>query len=92
MAGVDNTLRLSEFHGVGIEDLEQHLFFCETIWDAKNVQDKVLNSAQLATTFRGCALVWYMKLQIITPTGHARTLAEIKKSLLKDFKNPKLEL
>jgi hypothetical protein len=47
--------------------------------------------AQLATTFRGRALVWYMKLQSIMPTGQARTLAEIKKALLKEFKNPKSE-
>jgi hypothetical protein len=46
---------------------------------------------QLATTFRGCALVWYMKLQSIMPTGQARTLVEIKQVLLKEFKNPKSE-
>jgi hypothetical protein len=69
MAGVDNTLRLPEFQGVGSEDPEQHLFVCETIWATKNVQDEVVKIAQLATTFRGHALVWYMKLQSITPTG-----------------------
>jgi hypothetical protein len=46
---------------------------------------------QLATTFRGHALVWYMKLQSIMPIGQARTLVEIKKVLLKEFKNPKSE-
>jgi hypothetical protein len=50
-----------------------------------------VNIAQLATMFRGCALVWYMKLQGITATSQARNLAEIKKVLLKEFKkmNPK---
>jgi hypothetical protein len=43
---------------------------------------------QLATMFRGHALVWYMKLQGITPTRQARTLEEIKQALLKEFKNP----
>jgi hypothetical protein len=62
MAGVDNTLRLLEFQGVGSEDPEQHLFFCETIWFAKNVQDEAMKIAQLATNFRGCVLVWYMQL------------------------------
>jgi hypothetical protein len=69
MAGVDNTLRLPEFQGVGSEDPEQHLFVCETIWAAKNVQDEAVKIAQLETTFRGRALVWYMKLQSTTPTG-----------------------
>jgi hypothetical protein len=91
MAGVDNTLRLPEFQGVGSEDPEQHLFVCETIWAAKNVQDEAVKIVQLETTFRGCALVWYMKLQSITPTGQARTLAEIRQALLKEFKKPKSE-
>jgi hypothetical protein len=62
MARIDNTLRLVEFKGVGLEDPEQHLFFCETVWAAKNIQDEVVKIAQLATMFRGHALVWYMKL------------------------------
>jgi hypothetical protein len=40
MAGVDNTLRLPEFKGVGLEDLKQHLFFCEIVWAAKNIRDE----------------------------------------------------
>jgi hypothetical protein len=67
------------------------LFVCEIVWATKNIQDEAVKIAQLATTFRGRALVWYMKLQSITPTGQARTLAEIKKALLKEFKNPKSE-
>jgi hypothetical protein len=87
MVGVDNTLRLLEFKGVGLEDSEQHLFVCETVRAAKNIQDEAVKIAQLATTFRGRALVWYMKLQSITPTRQARTLEEIKKALLKEFKS-----
>jgi hypothetical protein len=45
MVGLDNTLTLFEFQGVGSEDLDQHLFVCETIWVAKNVQDEALNIA-----------------------------------------------
>jgi hypothetical protein len=67
------------------------MFVCETIWVAKNVQDEVVKIAQLETTFRGCALVWYMKLQSTTPTGQARTLTEIRKALLKEFKKTKSE-
>jgi hypothetical protein len=68
MAGLDNTLKLPEFQGVGSKDPKQHLFVCETIWAAKNVQDDAVKIVQLATTFRGRTLVWYMKLQSITPT------------------------
>jgi hypothetical protein len=68
MVGVDNTLRLPEFQGIGLEDPKQHFFGCEMIWAAKNRRDEIVNIAQLATTFRGHALVWYMKLHITTPT------------------------
>jgi hypothetical protein len=91
VVGMDNTLRLSEFQGIGSEDLEQHFFVCEMLWAAKNIHDEVVKIAQLATIFRGCALVWYMKLPSTTPTGQAITLVEIKKTLLKEFKKPKLE-
>jgi len=91
MEGLDNTLTLPEFHGVGSEDPEQHLFVCETIWAAKNVQYEVVNIAQLETTFRGHKLVWYMKLQSTTPTRQARNLEEISQALLKEFKKPKSE-
>jgi hypothetical protein len=91
MAGIENTLRIPEFKGVGSEDLEQHLFVCEAVWAAKNILDKATKIAQLATTFRGRALVWYMKLQGITPTRQDRTLTELKQALLKDFKKSKSE-
>jgi hypothetical protein len=92
MEGLDNTLTLFEFHGVGSEDPEQHLFVCQTIWAAKNVQYEATKIAQLATMFRGCALVWYMKLKTATPTCQARTFPKIRKALLKEFKKSKSEL
>jgi hypothetical protein len=46
---------------------------------------------QLETTFRGRALSWYMKMQITTPRGKARTLEEKRQALLKNFKKPKSE-
>jgi hypothetical protein len=61
MVGIDHTLTMPEFQGAGSEDPEQHLFVCETIWTDKNVQDEVAKIAQLATTLRGCALLWYVK-------------------------------
>jgi len=40
--GIDNTLILPEFKGVGSEDPEQHLFVCKVVWATKNIQDDVL--------------------------------------------------
>lgn len=74
---------------MGSEHLKQHLFVCEIVWATKNIQDEAVKIAQLVTTFRGHVLVWYMKLHSITPTEQPRTLAGIKKALLKEFKKPK---
>jgi hypothetical protein len=59
----------------------------------KNIyfQDEDGNIAQLETTFRGLALVWYMKLHSTTPTKQVRNLVEIRQALFKEFKNPKVE-
>jgi hypothetical protein len=51
----------------------------------------MVQRSQLETTFRGHALVWYMKLQSTTPLGQTRTLLEITQALLKEFKKPKSE-
>jgi len=67
--GVDNTLRFLEFKGVGLEDMEQHLFVSEKYFSTKNIQDDALKILYLATTFRDHALVWYKKLQSITRIG-----------------------
>jgi hypothetical protein len=37
MVGIDYTLRMSKFQGVGSEDPGKHLFVCDTIWTMKNV-------------------------------------------------------
>jgi hypothetical protein len=91
MAGIDNTLRMPEFQGAGSEDPEKHLFVCDMIWTAKNVQDEATKIVQLAMTFRGHALLWYMKYQTTTPAGQSRTLEEIGQALLKEFQKPKSE-
>jgi hypothetical protein len=67
MAGVDNTLRLREFKGIGSRRPITTYVVCETIWTAKNVHDDGAKIVQLETTFKGHALVWYMKLQSTTP-------------------------
>jgi len=84
-------LRMPMFNGNGSQDPEQHMFVCEAIWTAKQIQDQNAQIAQLATTFRDRSLVWYMKFQTTIPTGHTRTLAEIKTALILEFKKPKSE-
>jgi hypothetical protein len=39
MAGLDNTLRLPKFKGIGLEDPEKHMFVCETMWTTNNVHN-----------------------------------------------------
>jgi hypothetical protein len=89
MVGIDNTLILLEFKGIGSEDPEQPLFVCQTIWTTKNVHNDGAKIAQLESNFRGSDLVWYMKLQSTTHIGQTRKLSEITKVLLKEFKKPK---
>jgi hypothetical protein len=43
-------------------------------------------------TFKGFALLWYMKYETTTPSRKSRTLAEIGQALLKEFKKLKFEL
>ena len=40
MVGVDPTLKLHVFHGMGEEDPDQHFIIFQAIWDIKKVQDK----------------------------------------------------
>jgi hypothetical protein len=83
MAGVDHTLRMLEFQGTGSEDPEQHLFVCDTIWTVKNVQDEVTKIVQLAMTFRGHALLWYMKFQTTTPSRIVKKFGRDQTSIVK---------
>jgi hypothetical protein len=52
--------RYLEFWGKGDEDVEQHLFLCETIWRSRRTlyENKLVD---FQTTLRGWALKWYMK-------------------------------
>ena len=54
-------VKLPLFHGNGTKDPEQYWFLCKAIWIVKKVQDEEINKGQLATTFQGQALDWYMK-------------------------------
>ena len=79
-------IRLPVFRGTGLEDPEQHWFVCEAVWNIKQVTDDAIKIAQLTTTFRDRALTWYMKYN-----QQVRNLGQIKTTLVKEFKKPKLE-
>ena len=53
---VGNDIKLSIFHGNGLEDLEKHWFLCEVVWTMRQVQDEAIKKAQTITILRGCAL------------------------------------
>jgi hypothetical protein len=49
------------FHGMSKDDVEKNWFTCEDIWFMKRITDEASNIAQLETTLRDIALMWYMK-------------------------------
>ena len=67
MAG--DEMKLPLFQGNGTKDIKEYWFLCKLVWIVKQVQDKYINKGQLATTFRGWALDWYMKF-VQVPIGN----------------------
>ena len=59
-------IKLPIFRGIGAEDLDQHFFLCEEVWNIKQVHNDDTKKAQLATTFRDRALTWFMKFSTST--------------------------
>ena len=62
-------VKLLFFQGNGTEDPEQYWFLCEVVWTIKQVQGNDIKKGQLAMTFRGWVLDWYMKF-VQVPTGY----------------------
>ena len=74
-------IKLPNFRGTVAEDLEQHFFLCEVVWNIKQVQNDDIERAQLTTTFRDRALTWFMKFS--SSAQQPRTIQEIKDELKK---------
>jgi hypothetical protein len=91
MAGHDPTIRLPEFKGEALEDLEKHLFICEKIWEEKQITYEDTKLAHLAITLRDSALDWYMSLATNNPPGTIKTIADIKKLMINEFQKPSSE-
>ena len=61
------------------------------VWTVRQAADDDVKKGQLATTIRGGALDWYMKF-VQVPTGTPmKTLAEVRKGLIEEFRKPKSE-
>ena len=87
MAHVHDDIKLLVFKGTGSEDSEQFWFLYKAVWTAKNIMDQNTRRAQLVTSFRDRALTWFMKFS----STQNYTLDDIKKEMIKEFKNPKSE-
>jgi hypothetical protein len=82
-------MRLPIFRGYGYEDLYQHWFLCEAVWNIKNVTDEVVKRTQFSTTLKDRTLCWYMKL--VQGLENPKPLNQIKNVLIAEFKKPKSE-
>jgi hypothetical protein len=88
MAGQDPTIRLPEFRGEASEDLVKNLFIYEKIWEENHITYEDTNLVQLAITLRDHALDWYMSLDVNSPQGVLKTIADVKKLLVDEFQKP----
>jgi hypothetical protein len=91
MAGHNPTIRLLEFKGEALEELEKHLFIYENIREARQITNKDTKLDQLAITLRDRTLDWYMILATNNPPRTTRTIADIKKMLINEFQKPSSE-
>jgi hypothetical protein len=57
----------------------------------KRITKEASEITQLETTFRDISMMWYMKCKETVPVGQTRSLTEIKRHILMEFHNPKLE-
>jgi hypothetical protein len=88
MAGHDPTIRLLEFKGEASEDPEKNLFICEKIWEAKQITDEETKLEQLYIMLRDNTLGWYMILATNSLPRTTKTIGDIKKLLINEFRKP----
>jgi hypothetical protein len=91
MVNQDSTLRFPMFHEMGRDDAEQHWFTCEEISYVKRITDEATKIAQLETTFRDRALMWYMKYKAIVSAVQVRSHLILSRIYLGTFLKPKFE-
>jgi hypothetical protein len=64
------------FRGDRSEDLDQHWFLCEAVWNIKNVTDEAVKRTQFNNTLRNHVLRWCMNL--VQGLAQPKPLGEIK--------------
>ena len=85
-------MKLPMFHGNDTNDPEQYWFLCEAAWTAKQTTNDDVKKGQLVTTLRDRVLDWYMRFIQVLQGTTTKTLDEIRKGLLEEFKKPKSEV
>ena len=83
--------KLPLFHGNRTKDPKEYQFLCEEVQTIKQNQDDDVKKVQLVTTLRGRALDWFMKLVQVPMGNLVKTLVEIRKGLIEEFRKPKYE-
>ena len=83
--------KLPLFHGNGTNDPEQFWFLCKVVWTVRQTIDDDVKKGQLETTLRGHALYWYMKFIQVPMGTPGKTLDEVRRGLIEEFRKPKYE-
>ena len=63
-----NDMKLPIFNVIKLEDVEKHLFLCESIWVVRQVKYEGIKMAHIIMTFKSTSLDWYMKF-LASPAG-----------------------
>ena len=87
MVGDDAKLPL--FHGNETEGPEQYWFLCEAVWTVKQTTNDDFKRGLLAMNLRGHALDWFMKFVQVPMQAPIKTLDEVRKGLIEEFRKPK---
>ena len=83
---VGDNMKLNLFHGNDTDDPKKYWFLYEAIWILRHVTNDDVKKDQLVTNLWGHAPDWYMQfiqLPIGTP---AKTLDEVRKGLIEEFR------
>jgi hypothetical protein len=87
---MEDEMRLPIFRRDVSEDVDQHWFLCEAVWNIKSITNEAMKRTQFITMLRDCTLSWYMKL--VQGLVQPKPLNEIKNALIIEFKKPKSDL
>ena len=82
-------MKLPMFDGNDTDHPKKYWFLCEAVQTARQNTNDDVRKGQLATTLRAHALDWYMRFIQVLQGTTMKTLDEIRKGLLEEFKKPK---